>query len=134
MIAVSPIAFASHDSPPISFSIGDVAPGAHVQFQLKTVPGINAYENYSVTCDIKNPNYAKQYPIVMGMYTDDSATITLNGKPLNSGQAALIQPDNLYAAWPVDYITVLNFYNFDNSDTATVTNCVATPIVQTKSK
>ena len=131
MIAVSPIAFASHDSPPISFTMGDVTPYGtanwKVQLTLTKVPLIQT-EVYSITCHILNPNWDKTYPIMMGMYTDGSATITLNGLPLSSGQAPLVQSDNFYAASPVYGYNTLTFENFDNSDTATVTNCLATPV------
>lgn len=138
MIAISPIAFASQDSPPIYFNIGDVKPGAQVVFDLETVLPDNG-EAFSLTCDIQNPNYSKQYPIVLGMgveygYSAASSTITLNGKPLNSNQAALTLSDNFYAAYPIYSYYTLWFTNYDNSDTATVTNCVATPTVQAKAK
>lgn len=137
-VAVSPLAFASNSSPPIYFSIGDVKPGTTLNFNLYTVIP-NMGEAYSLTCDIQNPNYSKQYPIVLGISVTTSKgpyapiTITLDGKPLNSNQAALTLPDNSYVIWPVYggpqyYGDTLTFANYDNSDTATITNCVATPV------
>lgn len=143
MIAVSPVAFASHDSPPVNIPGVIIPPLTTVKMPI-TGPG-NAHEAYSVACDIMNPNYAKQYPITLSMWGDDGSncnsaniTITLNGAPLAvNGQAKLDRPDNAYTASPVYFgdgtttcLYTLDFQSFDNSDTATVENCIATPIGQ----
>lgn len=118
--------WAVRDCPPVSVPGGDVKPSS--QLMVPLTPLVKG-EYYSMICDIKNPNYSKQYPIVLSM--SGGPNITLNGKPLNSGQAALTLLDNIYTVGPVNSASnTLFFQNFDNTDTATITNCVATPIVQ----
>jgi hypothetical protein len=141
IIAVSPVAFASHDSPPVNVPGVTIPPLTTVKMPM-TGAG-NPGEAYSLACDIMNPNYAKQYPIVLSMGGNSgecvtpTLTITLNGAPLNDGQGQLNRPDNSYTVSPVRFSTSgdnctlnLTFTSWDNSDTATVTNCIATPIVQ----
>jgi hypothetical protein len=142
LIIVSSTVFASHDSPPIPIpETVNVKPNTTELLILGAfIPPDNG-EYFLIKCDILNPNYNIQYPIVLSMGSldkngakIDTVNITLNGKPLNLGQAALTYSDNTYTAGPVLGWMNLYFQNFDYTDTATVANCSATPVVQPKVK
>lgn len=137
------IAFNSYanikDTPPKPIPGGKIYAGAEFRLMYRAT-GI-----LKITCDIINPNYQKQYPIILGMdcregqYSQNTNQfkIIFNGKNLNisygqnGGIKAQALLNFLTNTLEIDGITSENcgaglfFINYDNSDTATIKNCYA---------
>lgn len=88
---------------------------------------------YTVTCDITNPNYNKQYPVIIRMgYSvgvDANVKFIMNNIQPKYNQALLNQNINKYVATGVVRTkrgSHLYIRNYDDSDTIYVSNCIAT--------
>ncbi len=87
---------------------------------------------FTLTCDIINQNYNKLYPIVISITGWESATfITVNGVSSQSRQYLLNNLINKLSAKillrpsPSGSYNGITFYNFDTSDQAQISNCIA---------
>lgn len=112
----------------------DVRPGGDGAIFLNQL----AYEKkYTVTCDIENPNYNKQYPVIIYVSTslgvDPSVKFIVNDKEPKYKQTLLNQAINKYVAIgvqrtdPHPYVGIyLYIRSYDDSDTIYIRNCIAT--------
>lgn len=119
------------DSGPFPLTGGQVPPKSELDVLLKGLPIGGMFK---ISCDIINPSNTKQYPIVLNIavITDmgPPTNIYVNGDYLNQGQAKLSEYKNSllitnYAADSSYQNPRVVFKSFDDSDTATVENCVA---------
>jgi hypothetical protein len=119
----------SMSSGPFYFSGGDVLPKSTLSIPLKELLPIEENAPILVTCDIYNPNYSKPYPVVIRLstYMRDSNICSLNGTTsstklyLLNNKTSKFRAHTTYSSWET-----LNFQNYDDVDTVSVTNCMAT--------
>lgn len=98
---------------------------------------------YVISCEIINKNYQNQYPVVLGIspnsdnsYDPYNLKITINDATYSPVQGYVQAKLDLYKNFIIisgwrgvgnltwkDYI---GFYNFDNKDSVTLQNCIAT--------
>lgn len=90
---------------------------------------------YTVTCDIKNDNYNKEYPVIVlmgqSLGVDPGAKLMMNGAQPKYRQALLNRTINKYVAVGVKRIwpqigTFLYIRTYDDSDAIYISNCIAT--------
>ena len=77
---------------------------------------------YDITCDIENPNYNKPYPVVIKIFHGNINSVTspsgqyLLDKQISKYKTRIVMiPQRLY----------LTFYNYDDTDSVFVRNCIA---------
>jgi len=106
-------------SGPFYLAGGVIQPNHPFGLDLRQLPWPGSA--YKVTCDIENPNYFKDYPVVI--WVNGAIEVTINQKHSSTQQYLLNTPINKFEAISRQYIT---FVNYDDTDPVYLTNCVAT--------
>jgi len=120
--------YAAKDSAPIELAAGELKPKEILSISLASLDN-EIY--YKIKCDIVNPNYGKKYPIVVRAYCDGNCSrISINGSNWEDGRYGILK--KYVNKFEIEYIKYINdtesniyIQSFDDSDTATVTNCMA---------
>lgn len=118
----------SMSSGPFYFSGGDVPPKSTLSIPLRQLLPIEENAPIVITCDIENPNYNKPYPVVMKLstYKIESNVCSLNGLTSSTKLYLLNNKINKYRVHTTySYWETLNFQNYDDTDSVSVSNCAA---------
>lgn len=87
---------------------------------LTNLPKGNVYE---ITCDLDNPNYHKDYPVIIGI--PKAGVRSINGNYNYTNQYKLNLPLNKYRAIIENNGNLLQFLNYDDTDAIYIKNCIA---------
>ncbi|PWY56056.1 hypothetical protein DGG96_08965 [Legionella qingyii] len=120
------------NSGPFPFDGGESKPYSFLKVMIPRI----TKATYVITCDIINPNYQKEYPVVLQMKLNvanqNPYKIYLNGAQLSSPyyQGELNRNINHLMIFPVEINggeadSHIQFHNLDDSDTVIVSNCEA---------
>ena len=130
----------SMDTAPIQMVGGPVKPGGTLTVTTPSTSKLKPKIYYDVKCDIINPNYQKEYPVILGIGTESATNnptndrIFLNGVELYTKQGLLNRELNKLEVFRTLGFCIngsckisIVFQNLDSSDTVQVSNCTALP-------